>query len=389
MKFIPYARQSISKEDIEEVSKVLRDDFLTQGPLIPKFEELISSRVNARYSTAVNSATSALQIACQVLKLEENDWLWTSPNTFAASANCALHCKAKVDFIDIDKKTYNISVAKLRTKLIEAKVENKLPKILIAVHYAGQSCKMKEIKELSLEFNFRIIEDASHALGGKYLNDPVGCCKYSDITIFSFHPVKIITTGEGGVAVTNNSDLDKEMKLLRSHGISRDKNDLPQHSDKEIWNYAQIKLGYNFRLPDINCALGINQISRLDEFLTKRHQIARTYDLAFKNLQIREPWQDANCYSSFHLYPIRIIENPSKINRNFIFKELKKRNIGVNIHYIPVYRHPIYEKIGFKSGYCEEAESFFREVITLPIFPGLTEEQQSYVIESIFKIFQK
>lgn len=386
MEYIPYAKQTISQSDIEAITKVLKSDFLTQGPIVEEFEKSIKNKVGAKFATSVNSATSALHIACKALGLNNNDWVWTSPNTFVASANCAIYCGAKVDFIDIDSKTYNISIKKLKEKLVEAKKNNNLPKIIIPVHYAGQSCCMKELSILSKEYDFKIIEDGSHALGGKYLNKFVGCCEYSDITVFSFHPVKIITTGEGGAAVTNSSIIDQRMKLYKSHGITREKEKLIENTDKEIWNYAQETLGFNYRIPDINCALGINQMNRLDEFISKRHKIANRYDVAFKDSIIQIPSQNKDTFSSYHLYPIRIKENKYPKGRNFVFQELKKKNIGVNIHYIPVYRHPYFSNMGFKKGYCKEAEKFFQEVISLPIFPNLKLYEQNYIIKNILDI---
>ena len=283
MEFIPYAKQSISETDIKAVEEVLRSDFLTQGPVVSAFESKISEIVGSKYAITVNSATSALHISCKALGLSNQDWLWTSPNSFVASANCGLYCGANIDFVDIDSKTYNISLEKLKEKLIIAKKNNKLPKIIIPVHYAGQSCEMREIKALSEEFNFKIIEDASHAIGGEYLKEKIGSCKYSDITVFSFHPVKIITTGEGGIATTNDSKLRDKMKSLRSHGISRDSHDLEDRPENEIWNYDQNSIGFNYRIPDINCALGLSQLKNLQFFIEKRKEIAKKYNLAFKN----------------------------------------------------------------------------------------------------------
>ena len=388
MEFIPYAKQSISESDIKAVEEVLRNDFLTQGPVISKFESNISAIVGSKYAIAVNSATSALHISCKALGLTKDDWLWTSPNSFVASANCGLYCGAKIDFIDIDEKTYNISVEKLREKLVNAKRTNRLPKIIIPVHYAGQSCNMSQIKELSEEFNFNIIEDGSHAIGGKYLNENIGCCRFSDITVFSFHPVKIITTGEGGVALTNDSDLRNKLRSFRSHGISRQSKDLPDHPANEIWNYNQNEIGFNYRIPDINCALGLSQLSNLENFIKRRKQIADTYTNAFHDSMVITPWQHPDTESSFHLYPIRIKSMKNKIDRNFLYKKLKAINIGVNIHYIPIYRHTYYQNLGFRRGYCKQAEKFFQEVITLPIFPSLSESKQSFVIQNILKFIK-
>ena len=389
MEFIPYAKQSISETDIKAVEEVLRSDFLTQGPVVSAFESKISEIVGSKYAITVNSATSALHISCKALGLSNRDWLWTSPNSFVASANCGLYCGANIDFVDINKKTYNICLEKLKEKLIYAKKNNKLPKIIIPVHYAGQSCEMREIKELSEEFNFKIIEDASHAIGGKYLGERIGCCNYSDVTVFSFHPVKIITTGEGGIATTNDENLRDKMNSLRSHGISRSKNDLAEHPKDEIWNYNQNSIGYNYRIPDINCALGLSQLKNLKFFIKRRKEIATKYDLAFKNTCIVTPWQNPDTSSSFHLYPIRVQSTKHKLNRNYLYQKLKDINIGVNIHYIPIYRHSFYKNMGFNKGYCIEAENFFQEVITLPIFPNLSESNQDFIIEKIKKFLKE
>ncbi len=389
MNFIPYAKQSISKSDIKAVEEVLKSDFLTQGPIVERFENKVSEKVASKYAVAVNSATSALHISCKALGLKNEEWLWTSPNSFVASANCAMYCGANIDFIDIDKRSYNISINKLKDKLIHAKKNNKLPKIIIPVHYAGQSCDMKEIKALSDEFNFKIIEDASHAIGGKYLGENIGCNKFSDITIFSFHPVKIITTGEGGLALTNDAIIRDKLKSLRSHGISRNNSALKAFPENEIWNYNQDSLGFNYRIPDINCALGISQLNNLDSFIKKRTEIAEIYNNAFKDTSLVTPWQNPLAESSYHLYPIRVNEEKVGIQRNFLYHKLKKLNIGVNIHYIPIYRHSFYQNLGFKKGYCIEAENFFQEVISLPMFPTLSEKNLDFVIENIKKIIKK
>ena len=388
MEYIPYAKQSISESDIKAVEKVLKSEFLTQGPVVAQFEKKISEIVSSKYAITVNSATSALHISCKALGLSNKDWLWTSPNSFVASANCGIYCGANIDFVDIDENTYNLSLKKLKDKLINAKNNNKLPKIIIPVHYAGQSCEMKEIKALSEEFNFRIIEDGSHAIGGKYLEENIGCCRFSDITVFSFHPVKIITTGEGGVAVTNDPYLSDKMKSLRSHGITRNIEDLRSNPQNEIWNYDQNSIGFNYRIPDINCALGLSQLEKLEMFIKRRAEIATIYNNAFKKTSLITPWQHPNTASSFHLYPVRIKSEKCKINRNTLYQKLKELNIGVNIHYIPIYRHSYYKKLGFKKDYCIEAERFFREVITLPIFPNLCESDQNFVIESIYKLIE-
>jgi UDP-4-amino-4,6-dideoxy-N-acetyl-beta-L-altrosamine transaminase len=391
---IPYGRQSISDFDVDAVVKVLRSEFLTQGPVIPLFESAIAGYCGARFSCAVNSATSALHIACLALGLGPGDIVWTSPNTFVASANCALYCGADVDFVDIDALSYNMCVKKLEEKLKEAKNNNKLPKIVIPVHYAGQTCDMKRIHDLSKIYNFKIIEDASHAIGGKYKSacfpedgegssscfKAVGGCQFSDITVFSFHPVKIITTGEGGVAVTNSEILIERLRRLRSHGITSDQNLMDQRPLNEIWNYQQIELGFNYRMTEMQAALGMSQLSRLDLFVQERHKIAEQYNNELGDLPIFLPWQDSFAYSSYHLYPIRLnLKLISKSQRQ-IYDELIQNDVIVNLHYIPVYRQPYYERMGFKRGYCPEAEKFHEEALSLPIFPGLGVENQDRVI---------
>jgi len=328
---------------------------------------------------AVNSATSALHIACLALDLGPGDWLWTSPNTFVASANCARYCGARVDFVDIDPRTYNMSVDALATKLAYAAKNGLLPKVVVPVHFAGQPCDMPAIHTLSQQYDFKIIEDASHAIGASYANVKVGSCVHSDITVFSFHPVKIITTGEGGMTLTNNSELAKRLCRLRTHGITSDRELMLDRPEKEIWNYQQIELGFNYRMTDLQAALGISQMSRLDHYVTRRNEIARFYDAELMDLPLTLPWQSPRTESSYHLYPIRVLEARAKITQRQIYKALWESGIAVNLHYIPVHRHPYYENLGFKAGDFPEAEQFHREVISLPIYPGLTENQQNNV----------
>ena len=382
---IPYGRQDISQNDIDAVADVLRSDWLTQGPLVPKFEGLVANYTGAKYAVATNSATSALHIACLALDLGPGDCLWTCPNTFVASANCGLYCGARVDFVDIDPKTYNMSVKSLREKLYAAKKNNCLPKIVVPVHFSGQSCEMEEVSSLAKQYGFRIIEDASHAIGGKYLGEPVGNGSYSDITVFSFHPVKIITAGEGGMAVTNCAELARRMRRLRSHGLTSEPAEMHPRPDSEIWNYQQIGLGFNYRMTDIHAALGVSQFSRLDEFVAKRHLIAERYAEALSDLPVILPWQHEDTWSSFHLYPIRIRHADCGKTQRQVFEALLEAHVWVNIHYIPVHRQPYFEAMGFRAGYYPEAEKFHRETISLPIFPRLTEFEQEYVIEVLRK----
>ncbi len=379
---IPYGRQSISEADIQAVVRVLRSDFLTQGPVVPAFEQAVATYCHARHGVAVSNATAALHIACLSLGLGAGDWLWTSPITFVASANCGLYCGAQVDFVDIDQHTFNMSVVALEKKLIEAKLQSKLPKIVVPVHMCGQSCDMVAIHALSVKYGFKIIEDASHAIGGKYLGEPIGNCRYSDVTVFSFHPVKIITTGEGGMVVTNCDKLAKKINLFRSHGISSTPDEMELRPSDEIWNYQQIDLGFNCRMTEIQAALGLSQIARLDEFVKIRKTIASFYDQALSQIEIKTPWQHQDNQSSFHLYPIQLTDK-SGISQKSLYKALTQAGVKVNLHYIPVYRQPYYQRIGFKSGYCPNAEKYFKKSISIPIYASITTEQQHRVVDLI------
>ena len=382
---IPYGKQDINQSDIEAVIAVLKSDFLTQGPQVPLFEYNVSNYCNAQYGVAVNSATSALHVACLALGLGKDDWLWTSPNSFVASANCGLYCGAKVDFIDIDPKTYNLSVEELKKKLIQAKKDNKLPKIVITVHFAGQSCDMQSIHKLSKEFGFKILEDASHAIGGKYFDKPIGGCQYSDITVFSFHPVKIITTAEGGLATTNQKELADKMKLFRTHGITREPKLMTKKTEGG-WYYQQVELGFNYRMNDLQAALGIAQMKRLDKFITIRHSLKQRYDELLKDLPLITPAQSLDSYSSLHLYPVQLkLEHLSKAH-NQIFDELRKSGVGVNLHYIPIHLQPYFKNMGFKKGDFPKAEDYYSRAISIPIYQGLTTELQDKVVAVLKKI---
>ena len=383
---IPYGRQEITESDIDEVEKVLRSDFLTQGPTVPKFEQSVADYCGASHAIAVNSATSALHIACLALDLGPGDWLWTSPNTFVASANCGRYCGADIDFIDIDPKTYNMSVDALSEKLAKAEKLGKLPKIVIPVHFAGQPCDMPAIYDLSRRYGFNVIEDASHAIGASYNQIKVGSCTHSDITVFSFHPVKIITTAEGGMALTNNKNIAEKLSRLRTHGIIKDKNKMKQRSEDEIWNYQQIDLGFNYRMNDIQAALGLNQMKRIDKYVKRRHQIAKYYDAQLKNLSFIIPWQSPNVYSSYHLYPILIKNNLDRKFQIQVYNKLKKIGIDVNLHYIPVHRHPYYENLGFKKNDFPAAEKFHQETISIPMYPTLGDEDLKKVIKILKNI---
>lgn len=380
---IPYGRQDISNDDIDSVVQVLKSDWLTQGPIVPKFETQIANAVGSNNAVAVNSATSALHIACLALGLAPGDILWTSPNTFVASANCAIYCGAKVDFVDIDPLTYNLSLDKLKEKLENAEKTNTLPKILIPVHFAGQSCEMKEIHSLSQKYGFKIIEDASHAIGGSYLGHSVGSCLYSDITVFSFHPVKIITTGEGGVAVTNHLDLADKMRRFRSHGITREFQEMTHEADGP-WYYQQLELGFNYRMTDIHASLGLSQLSSLKKNIFRRNQLALQYSENFKDLPIQVQLIGRNIISSYHLYVIRVCSK----DRLQIFKRLTRSGIGVNVHYIPVHLQPFYKSRGFSNGDFPEAEKYYKEAISLPLHPTLTTDQQLLIIDQLKQIFR-
>lgn len=385
---IPYGRQDINQADIDAVVDVLRSDFLTQGPAVPAFESAVARYCSAQHAVAVNSATSALHIACLALGVGPNDVVWTTPITFVASANCALYCGADVDFVDIDPRTYNLCAQRLAEKLAQAKTAGRLPKVVIPVHLCGQSCDMESIYALSLQYGFKIIEDASHAIGGRYQGAPIGSCQYSDITIFSFHPVKIITTAEGGMAVTNNAKLDQCMRLLRSHGITRDAEDMT-HLPDGPWYYQQVELGYNYRMTDIQAALGASQMQRLDAFVNKRHTLVDRYNRLLQSLPVITPWQLPGTYSGLHLYVIRLdLANISKSHRD-VFECLRSEGIGVNLHYIPVYAHPYYAKRGVVKGYCPNAELYYASAISLPLYPGLSEIMQDSVIEALSKALNR
>ena len=378
MGMIPYGRQSISEDDINAVIEVLRSDFLTQGPMVPEFEKIIAGYCGASHAVAVNSATSALHIACLALGVGPGDVVWTTPITFVASANCARYCGADVDFVDIDPRTYNMSVQRLAEKLEQAKANNRLPKVVIPVHLAGQPCEMKDIHALSKKYGFRIIEDASHAIGGSYQGGKVGNCQFSDITVFSFHPVKIITTGEGGMAVTNDLELVKVMARLRSHGVTRYASEMT-HAPDGPWYYQQIELGFNYRMTELQAALGVSQMKRLDDFVAKRHAIAARYDKLLAKSQIVTPWQHPDTYSGLHLYIVRV---PAE-NHRALFENLRAGGVGVNLHYIPVYRQPYYERMGFKREAYPESERYYAVAISLPMYPGLTQEQQDEVVRQL------
>lgn len=378
---IPYGRQDITQADIDAVVAVLQSDYLTQGPLVPQFEQAVAAHVGAKHALAVNSATSALHIACLALGLGPDDWLWTSPITFVASANCALYCGAQVDFVDIDPRTYNLCPRALEEKLIAAEKTGKLPKVLVAVHLCGQPCDMAAIHSLGERYGFKIIEDASHAIGGKYKGEFIGNCRYSDITVFSFHPVKIITTAEGGMALTNSPELANKMALLRSHGITRDPAQMTHEPDGP-WYYQQVDLGFNYRMTELQAALGVSQMVRLNQYVARRHELAVRYNQLLADLPVTRPWQHPDSYSGLHLYVIRLqFDKISKTHRQ-VFESLREQGIGVNLHYIPVHMQPYYQRMGFKAGDFPQAERYYGEAISLPMFQTMSEAQQDKVVQA-------
>ncbi|TRO26512.1 UDP-4-amino-4,6-dideoxy-N-acetyl-beta-L-altrosamine transaminase [Ectopseudomonas mendocina] len=384
---IPYGRQDITQVDIDAVVEVLQSDFLTQGPMVPRFEQGVALHVGAAHALAVNSATSALHIACLALGLGEGDRLWTSPITFVASANCALYCGAQVDFVDIDPRTYNLCPEALERKLQVAEREGVLPKVLVAVHLCGQPCDMQAISLLAKRFGFKVIEDASHAIGGKYKGEFIGNCRYSDVTVFSFHPVKIITTAEGGMALTNSAELAGKMALLRSHGITRDPAQMTHAADGP-WYYQQIDLGFNYRMTELQAALGVSQLQRLDQFVARRHELAARYDQLLAALPVTTPWQHPDSYSGLHLYAIRLkLEQNDKSHRE-VFESLRAQGIGVNLHYIPVHTQPYFQRMGFKLGDYPEAERYYAEAISLPMFQAMTDAQQDDVVVALQRALQ-
>ena len=380
---IPYGRQEISQGDIDAVVAVLQSDFLTQGPQVPLFEKAVAHKVGASHAVAVNSATSALHIACLSLGLGKGDWLWTSPTSFVASANCGLYCGANIDFVDIDGHTYNMCPSALEEKLIKAKADNLLPKVLVVVHLCGQPCDLEKIQKLSKEYGFSIIEDASHAIGGRYKNEYIGSSHYSDITVFSFHPVKIITTAEGGMALTNNKNLFEKMSLYRSHGITRDTEKM-SIKNAGPWYYEMVELGFNYRMTDIQAALGLSQLERLDEYVASRHRLAKIYDEELSDLPVKLPFQIRDGYSGFHLYVVRL--GRLKKTHQEVFEELRAHGLGVNLHYIPIHTHPYYQAMGFVSNDFPESVRYAGEAISLPLFPTLKMKDQKQVIEVIKQV---
>ena len=379
---IPYGRQDITQSDIDAVIKCLQSDYLTQGPQIAKFEESVVTLTGAQHAVAVSNATAALHIACLALELGPGDWLWTTPNTFVASANCALYCGAQVDFVDTDPRTYNLCPGKLEEKLITSEKAGTLPKIVVPVHLTGQPCDMASIHALGQKYGFKIIEDASHAIGGQYKGEPIGNGRYSDITVFSFHPVKIITTAEGGMALTNSAELATRLGLLRSHGITRDPALMtePMHGP---WYYQQVSLGFNYRMTDIQAALGVSQMTRLTDYVKRRHDIAQRYNELLADLPLTLPWQHPDCYSAYHLYVVRLQLDKISASHRQVFEALRAKDIMVNLHYIPVHTQPYYQQMGFKRGDFPQAEQYYREAISIPMHVNLSDEDLLFVANSL------
>ncbi|AEF55809.1 UDP-4-amino-4,6-dideoxy-N-acetyl-beta-L-altrosamine transaminase [Marinomonas posidonica] len=383
--FIPYGRQTIDQADIDAVTEVLTSSHLTQGPKVTAFEQALATKVHARHAVAANSATSALHLACLALGVQQGDWVWTSPNTFIASANCARYCSAKVDFVDIDPVTYNLCPNALAKKLTQAKLDNRLPKVVIPVHFAGQSCDMKAIHQLSLEYGFQIIEDASHAIGGQYQGKPIGDCRYSDICVFSFHPVKIITSGEGGMATTNSSEYANHMRTHAQQGTTKDPEVLSQHPGD--WYYEQHSLGFNYRMTELQAALGLSQLTKLDDFIAQRHAQFEYYSDKLKHLPITLPQQDIDTHSALHLYPI-LLPKAHHNSRKAVFDALRLAGIGTQVHYIPVHTQPYYQALGFAWGDFPIAESYYQRTLSLPLFYDLTQAQQDTVIKALTQALQ-
>jgi UDP-4-amino-4,6-dideoxy-N-acetyl-beta-L-altrosamine transaminase len=381
---IPYARQDISEEDIQAVVRVLRSDWLTQGPAVETFEHALAAYCGATHAVAVCNATAGLHLACRALGLGPGDELWTSPNTFVASANCALYCGASVDFVDIDPRTYNLSVAALEDKLQRAQRDGRLPKILVAVHFAGQPCDMAGIAALAKRYGFMVVEDASHALGALYRGARVGAGEYSDAAVFSFHPVKIITTGEGGMVTTSRPELANRLRLLRSHGTTTAP-ELMESPSEGPWYYQQVDLGYNYRMTDLQAALGESQLQRVTDFVERRRALAKRYHQLLADLPLTLPWEVPDVQSSFHLFVVRMDLSRPGLSRRRLVEAMRTEGVFAHVHYIPVHLQPYYRRMGFAPGDFPQAEAYYREALTLPLYPGLGEVAQEQVVAQLRK----
>lgn len=385
---IPYGRQHITQADVDAVIGVLRSDFLTQGPTVPAFEAAVAAACKAQYGVALSSATSALHVACLALGLKVGDRLWTVPNSFVASANCARYCGAGVDFVDIDPQTWNMSVSALAHKLAQARATNALPKIVVPVHFSGQPTDQEAIWDLAQEYGFKVLEDASHAIGASRSDEPVGSCRWSHAAVFSFHPVKIITTCEGGMVMTNDHALAWRMSLLRSHGITREPAHMTGKTDEGAWYYEQLELGFNYRMTDVHAALGLSQLTRLKSYVERRNVLAQRYDRLLAELPLQRMIVNENNYSAYHLYVVRVNKEKAGKSRRDVFAALRQRGIGVNVHYMPIHMQPYYRQLGFEPGMFPESEKHGAEALTLPLYPELSEVQQGQVVAALQESLQ-
>ena len=378
---IPYGKHLVDEDDIDAVVDVLRNQFLTQGKVVPQFEQALCNYTGAKYCVAVNSATSGLHVACLAAGVGTGDLVWTVPNSFVASANCALYCGASIDFVDINPTTRNIDVSALENKLQQAASQNRLPKVLIVVHFSGLSCDMQSIRSLTQKYSIVLIEDAAHGLGGSYQQSKIGSCVYADMAVLSFHPVKSITSAEGGAVLTNQSGLHEKLKLFAKHGVTKDPEQY-QGESHGPWYYQQLELGYNYRLSDMQAALGLSQLKKLDSFMQKRAEIAKVYDEALVNLPLKLPVVESQSQSAWHLYMVELTLH----DRQDIYQQLHAKGVGVNVHYIPIHLQPYYQQLGFKQGDFPVSEHFYQHALTLPLFPSLTDEEQTKVIDTLREI---
>jgi len=379
---IPYARQSIDQSDISAVVEVLQSDWLTQGPLVERFEQAIAQRCGAGHAVAICNATAGLHLACLAAGLGSGDWLWTSPISFVASANCGRYCGASVDFVDIDPYTWTIDAAALALKLEQADRQGRLPKVVVAVAFAGQSADMRTIKALAHQYGFTLIEDAAHAVGARYAGVAVGSGEFADMTVFSFHPVKIITSAEGGMVLTNRADLAQRLRLLRGHGVTRDSGQMTEESHG-AWYYQQLELGFNYRITDLQAALGLSQLARLDDFLVRRQALAARYQQLLAGLPVGVQAPQAEAESAWHLFVVRLQGDNLQRSHREVFDGMRAAGVGVNLHYIPIHLQPYYRELGFKPGDFPQAEAYYAGALSLPMYPGLSDAQQDHVVDSL------